>query len=1257
MPSPRSLPALFAFLLAGGMVAQPCLVDYVITQSPLPTNGNYPCGQAVTFCCTITSWNTTSANWFHGITASFGPGWDQGTLTPGTPPATCGPSTGTWGWFNSVQGTAGTALPAQGPGFFFDLNADGNPGNNFGDFCNGVVNWQFCWTINVLSGPACVNGLDLAVNFNTFGDSETGSWGSSACTGDAIAPSQPAVILACAADAGTGGPLALCNTSAPVDLFAQLTGTPNPGGTWTGPGGTPFVGSLDPAIASSGNYTYTVGTVSPPCSASSVIAVAIAQQPDAGTDGSLTLCSSAPAASLSASLVGTPDPGGAWSSAQGASSGSFDPAIDAPGIYTYTITGTAPCVDASATVTVAVTPSPNAGGNGDLAVCSNSPVQDLFAQLTGAPSPGGSWTDPFNQATTGTFTPGSSAPGSYTYTVAGAAPCPNSSATVNVTLAQAPDAGADAATALCDAGGVVSLLSFLTGSPQSGGTWTGPSGGGVADALDPAGASSGDYTYTVNGNAPCLAAQAVLSLTIQPQLSAGSNAVVNFCEASDPTDLFALLGGTPSYNGTWLDPNGATVNSIIDPATSIPGDYTHVVPSAAPCVVSQAVVTVNINPQANAGADAARDVCSSDGAFPLFGDLGPNAQAGGTWTDATGAPFNGTFIPGTTTDGTFTYTITGSPPCPDASATVDVNTVAASEAGSGQPLALCSNGPPVDLSTSLAGTPDPGGAWTTPFGGASNGTIDPATAIAGAYTYTIAANAPCPAASTVVDVSISPAPDTGTDAVAQVCGTDPAVLLVGQLGGTPDPLGTWTGPDGLPHGALFDAASDPPGTYTYSIAGTPPCASSSSTVDMIVAQAAEAGIDGAASLCENDAASDPIQWLSGSPDAGGTWTSPSGATLTTLDPSTATNGAYTYTVSGMGPCPDDQSVVAITIDQLPEAGNDASVSLCADASDENLFLLLGSAQPGGTWNGPFGAASGTFQPGMDQPGAYTYTVLGVGACAGETDAAAVDVAVNPLPVPIFNFNSAAGCAPMVVRFTNLDPAAVTSALWSFGDGGTDSGVAGAVHSYIEAGSYDVTLEVADANGCVGSTSISNAITVSDGPDPGFYALPLRVSVNDPVTQVTHLPEAGVSYVWNIGTSTLDTSGIFALTLASVVGEYPICLTATDGLGCSATECISVVVDDELTIFVANAFTPNGDDINDWFRPSVIGVEEDWYRFLVFDRWGELVFSTDDPDQAWNGGMNNDGKPLPDGVYVWTLRAKDQFTTESAELVGTVTLLK
>ncbi|HRH38935.1 MAG TPA: gliding motility-associated C-terminal domain-containing protein, partial [Flavobacteriales bacterium] len=128
-------------------------------------------------------------------------------------------------------------------------------------------------------------------------------------------------------------------------------------------------------------------------------------------------------------------------------------------------------------------------------------------------------------------------------------------------------------------------------------------------------------------------------------------------------------------------------------------------------------------------------------------------------------------------------------------------------------------------------------------------------------------------------------------------------------------------------------------------------------------------------------------------------------------------------------------------------------------------------------------------------------------------------------------------------------------------------------------------------------------------------------------------------------------------LHALIGEHPICLTATDSIGCTNTYCLNILVDDDLTIYVPNAFTPNGDDHNDSFKPSVIGVEAEHYRFMVFDRWGQVMFTTTDPAEAWNGAKDNSGDLLPEGVYVWTLRAKDRFTPERREMIGHVTLVR
>ncbi|MFN9327114.1 MAG: hypothetical protein ACK6A5_17195, partial [Flavobacteriales bacterium] len=128
---------------------------------------------------------------------------------------------------------------------------------------------------------------------------------------------------------------------ASVSLFAQLGGTPQAGGTWSGPSAV-LGGNYNPATMNPGVYTYTVTGVAPCTNATATVTVTENAATNAGTNGTLTVCSSGAADSLFAQLGGTPQAGGAWSGPSPVVGGNYNPATMAPGVYTYTVTGVAP---------------------------------------------------------------------------------------------------------------------------------------------------------------------------------------------------------------------------------------------------------------------------------------------------------------------------------------------------------------------------------------------------------------------------------------------------------------------------------------------------------------------------------------------------------------------------------------------------------------------------------------------------------------------------------------------------------------------------------------------------------------------------------------------------------------------------------------------------------------------------------------------------------------------------------------------------
>lgn len=422
--------------------AQDCLGSYTLTYSPPPDNGTYECGQTVTFCLTINDWNTTNANWLHGIVPHFGPGWDLSTVTPTGTPHTVGTSGGTWGWYNVDNGTAGTAIGPVGPGFFFDLDNDGNPGNNFGDYAT-VGPWTFCWTVTVASGADCVGGADLTVTVETYGDSETGSWGSAGCHDDEVPSTPPLNVLNCP-NAGVGYSVVVCQTDPPQDLFTGLGGTPDPTGTWTAPDGSPSSGTLDPATGLSGPYSYTVTPSASNCEpTTAVVDVTINTPPNAGSNGALRICERAPLTDLFPALNGMPDMGGTWVGPDGASmNGTVDPLTASDGDCVYTVAGVPPCASTSATVSLIVDHMPDPGTSTTTTHCPDEADFDLFPLLGPTALAGGVWTAPDGSTVSNMFDPGVSDAGPYTYTLHGADACAAEtiSAIVNVVMDPAPSA-------------------------------------------------------------------------------------------------------------------------------------------------------------------------------------------------------------------------------------------------------------------------------------------------------------------------------------------------------------------------------------------------------------------------------------------------------------------------------------------------------------------------------------------------------------------------------------------------------------------------------------------------------------------------------------------------------------------------------------------------------------------------------------------------------------------------------------------------
>ncbi len=452
-------------------------------------------------------------------------------------------------------------------------------------------------------------------------------------------------------DPGTDATLSLCDSStASIDLFTELSGTPDNGGTWTGPETTSNgdQGTLDTSLLSPGTFvfTYTIPGVNACPDVSATVTITIQEEPEAGEDGLLEICSNEPAVDLFTLLGGTPDAGGSWSPVLASGTGSFNPAVDGSGVYTYTVAATAPCtVDDTATITVTVTPAPDAGNDANRAFCENDPSLDLFTLLGASADPGGTWT-PALASGTGVFDPGVDPAGAYTYTLAPSATCPGDESIVTVTVAEQLFAGDDAAVEFCRNDPSADLFATLGNNPDAGGTWT-PALASGSGVFDPRVDLAGIYTYTVGGTGACPSDSATVTVDVSIERIAGNNATITVCGSDAVFDLFPLLGATANTGGTWTGPSTLTNGDTgtFDPATNGSGTYTYTLLGTGACedVSSNVVVTV-IDPIPGLVADG-NIFCTIDS--PTINDLIANSipEMGGTiqvYPTATGTtPLNG----------------------------------------------------------------------------------------------------------------------------------------------------------------------------------------------------------------------------------------------------------------------------------------------------------------------------------------------------------------------------------------------------------------------------------------------------------------------------------------------------------------------------------------------------------------------------------------------------------------------------------------
>jgi len=233
------------------------------------------------------------------------------------------------------------------------------------------------------------------------------------------------------------------------------------------------------------------------------------------------------------------------------------------------------------------------------------------------------------------------------------------------------------------------------------------------------------------------------------------------------------------------------------------------------------------------------------------------------------------------------------------------------------------------------------------------------------------------------------------------------------------------------------------------------------------------------------------------------------------------------------------------------------------------------------------------------------------------------------PVILIAPDAEEGCNPLAVSFENLSSPidSTYQIIWEMGDGGTSDEIF-PKYQFDESGLYSIYVEITSPLGCIIDTLFTDLINVEPAPKAIFSVNPETPTILNSEVIIEKLSAANLYHVWSIDQNVFYNENV-NYDFESI-GRFEVTLTVEDAFGCMDEKTEWIEVEDAFTYFLPNAFTPNGDGDNEKFIGIGIfsGIKD--FEMTIFDRWGNLIFKTNDPNIGWDGSHNN--VAISTGVY-------------------------
>lgn len=270
------------------------------------------------------------------------------------------------------------------------------------------------------------------------------------------------------------------------------------------------------------------------------------------------------------------------------------------------------------------------------------------------------------------------------------------------------------------------------------------------------------------------------------------------------------------------------------------------------------------------------------------------------------------------------------------------------------------------------------------------------------------------------------------------------------------------------------------------------------------------------------------------------------------------------------------------------------------------------------------------------------------------------IGIDSIPIVAFEAFPSQGCAPLEVQLINQSIGnTFIDYTWEFTNGSMAIGDSSTLW-FTQVGCYDAQFTVMSTLGCTYSTIQQNAICTYPVPIAAFNNPNSSLSTIYNAGTFSNLSQGANSFLWNFGdgsTNDFEENPYHEFPILEG-GTYPITLIATNAYGCSDTAFQQIIITDELAFYIPNAFTPDGDQFNNVWKPVFSDINDPQnYRAMIYNRWGEILWESYNPQVGWDGTYGDKGIPVQDDIYIYEVSFGYKNNAKKERVTGHIAVLR